>query len=298
MDFSEITICDRELFCSYLLRYGPQASELTFTNLFMWRDFYRFRYAIVNDLLCIIAEPRTGEPFAHIPVGACSPEDFADTVLRLRQYFTGKGWQLQFKKVTQDELERLRAFVQQESDILFDRDNSDYVYLTKDLIELKGKKFHGKRNHVNRFLKTYAFEYVPLDDRYVDACKQIMEDWCSTRNCECIRGDYCERYANIEVLENFEQLGCKGGLIRVNGRFEAFTVGERLNHETAVIHIEKANFDIHGLYPMINQQFCEKEWSDTTYINREQDLGQEGLRKAKLSYNPVKMIDKYSILIR
>ena len=120
-----------------------------------------------------------------------------------------------------------------------------------------------------------------------------MEEWCKSRDCDCKDGEYCERFANMELLENIEYLGCKGALLKVDGRFEAFTVGEMMNNETAVIHIEKAGTAIDGLYTVINQQFCARQWSNAIYVNREQDLGLEGLRKAKLSYNPVRILDKY-----
>jgi hypothetical protein len=160
---------------------------------------------------------------------------------------------------------------------------------------LKGKKYDGKRNHINKFKKLYEYEYIPLKEEHLDECCRITEAWCSERSCDEHKGLYCEKLANFELIKNFRALGCKGALIKVNGRFEAFTIGEMLNSDTAVIHIEKANGSINGLYTYINQQFCLNQWHDAKYINREQDLGSEGLRKAKLSYKPVNFIDKYSI---
>ena len=122
-----------------------------------------------------------------------------------------------------------------------------------------------------------------------------MDQWCQDKNCSCQYGDYCERHANLELLHNYEALGCKGAMIKMDGFFEAFTAGEMLNEDTAVIHIEKAKTTVDGLYTIINQQFAEREWSGSTFINREQDLGEEGLRKAKLSYHPSKLIEKYTI---
>jgi len=197
--------------------------------------------------------------------------------------------------VAEEDLIYFKDFVSSDEGIVFDRNNSDYIYLTEDLINLRGKKFHSKKNHINKFKKLYEYEYVRLDGGFVDECLRIMEEWCAAKGCDCRKEGYCEKLANIELLNNYGDLGCKGALIKVNGRFEAFTVGEMLNMDTAVIHIEKANSQIDGLYAFVNQQFCEKEWGDTTYINREQDLGVEGLRKAKLSYNPVKMVNKYTI---
>ena len=181
---------------------------------------------------------------------------------------------------------------------MHDRDHtSDYLYNSSDLIGLRGKKYDGKRNHINKFNRMHTYEYVPLECSLLDECIRIMEEWCAEKNCNCQDGDYCERLANMELLKNFKVLGCKGALIKADGKFEAFTVGEMLTGDTAVIHIEKAKSSIDGLYTLINQQFASREWSGTTYINREQDLGKEGMRKAKLSYHPVRLIDKYTVYV-
>lgn len=295
MVFSKININDKQLFEGYLQQHGSEASELTFTNLFMWRKFYRFRYSIISGLLCIIAEPQKTTPFALIPIGKIERENFTAALKEIEAHFAEKNWPLVFRRVTGRELEFFSEFSHGEFVSELDRDNSDYIYNSTDLINLKGKKYDGKRNHINKFNKNHTFEYVVYSKDFLPECDRIMEEWCRSRDCDCKDGEYCERFANMELLENIEQLGCKAALLKVDGRFEAFTVGEMMNNETAVIHIEKAGTAIDGLYTVINQQFCTHEWSNALYINREQDLGMEGLRKAKLSYNPVRMIDKYIV---
>ena len=295
MIFTEITLKDKQLFDRHLKLHNPQVSELTFTNLFAWRNFYRFKSAEINGLLCIIARPCGSEPYALMPIGSLDSEVFEDTYKELRDYFRQMGWKPVFKKIAHDELVYFKTHVNSDEDMVYDRDNSDYLYSTMDLIHLKGKKYDGKRNHINKFKSKYDFSYVPLECSLIDECSRIMEEWCREKNCNCQEGDYCERQANMELLKNFRYLECKGALLYVNGRYEAFTAGEMLNGDTAVIHIEKANTAIPGLYTVINQQFLEKEWKDAAYVNREQDLGLEGMRKAKLSYNPLKMVDKYTV---
>ena len=295
MDFTEITLKDKPLFDRHLMLHNPQISELTFTNLFAWRNYYQFRYTEINGLLCIIAAPAGSEPYALMPVGDLNRGMFEETFRELNGYFKQMNWKPVFKKITSDELAYFKSHVNSVEDFVFDRNNSDYLYLSQDLVHLKGKKFDGKRNHINKFKSKYDFSYVPLDCSLVEECSRIMEEWCKEKNCNCKEGDYCERQANMELLNNFGTLECRGALIFVNGNYEAFTVGEMLNRDTAVIHIEKANTKVAGLYTLINQQFCEREWTDTLYVNREQDLGLEGMRKAKLSYNPFKMVDKYTV---
>lgn len=297
MDFLDITLDSKAEFDHYLLKHNIQISELTFTNFFAWRYFYKFRYAIIADLLCVISMPCRGESFAMMPIGEVNEEKFDAAFSELEKYFIQRGQRLVFKRITQEELSYFKGRVTSEDSIVLDRDNSDYLYNTTDLISLSGKKYDGKRNHINKFNKNHTYEYVPLDCSLLEECNRIMEEWCSEKNCNCQVGDYCERLANMELLQNYKALGCKGALIKADGVFEAFTAGEMLNANTAVIHIEKTNSSIDGLYTLINQQFARREWGETTYINREQDLGKEGLRKAKLSYHPVKLIEKYTVYL-
>ena len=298
LDFAEITIEDKILFDSYLKSYKPETSELTFTNLFMWRNFYKLRYVQVAGFLCIISVPDRGRPFSFVPIGVYNRDAFEEAVYYIKSHFYINGWDMDFRRLTKHEAALFGGLVKSEEDIIPDRDSSDYIYLTDNLMHLSGKKFDGKRNHINKFKKNYEFEYTVLDMEYYDECVRIMDQWCAERSCDEHKEFYCEKLANLELLKNYEKLDCKGALIKVDGKYEAFTVGEMLNEDTAVIHIEKANNRINGLYTFINQQFCENQWNKTKYINREQDLGIQGLRKAKLSYNPVKLIDKYSVSIR
>jgi hypothetical protein len=176
-----------------------------------------------------------------------------------------------------------------------DRDNYDYVYHSKDLIELKGRKYHSKKNHINSFLRNYSnYQYIPLTTEWVSRCIETQIEWCKKKGCDddpMLKG---ERDAIIEVLTHWNELKLTGGLISIDGKVEAFSFGEQLNSDTAVIHVEKANPDIRGVYPVINQKFCENAWNHLVYINREEDMGLEGLRKAKESYCPVKMVEKFN----
>jgi uncharacterized protein len=298
IEFSEVTINDKALFDKYLRSYNRQVSEMTFTNFFMWRNFYRFRYSEICGLMCVISLQEGKAPFCFTPFGEMNREAFIGAVSELREYFQSNNWELRFERVDESQASYFMEYLNISEDrIIFDENNSDYVYNAENLILLKGKKYDGKRNHINKFKKSYNYEYIPLSDGYFNECNEIMESWCAERNCEEHSDFYCEKLANLELLKNFTKLDCKGALIRVNDKFEAFTVGEKLNENTAVIHIEKANGSINGLYTFINQQFCEREWSGCEFVNREQDLGIEGLRKAKLSYHPAKMITKYKVVI-
>jgi hypothetical protein len=176
-----------------------------------------------------------------------------------------------------------------------DRDNFDYIYSVQKLSTLSGKKLDAKRNHINKFKKLHTFKYEEISDENISDCIDIIEKWCKERNYSQSDSLIAERKANLDLMNNFNSLRVKGAIIEVDGRPEAFTVGEQLNSNTVVIHVEKANSEIHGLYPLVNQQFLANHWNDIEYVNREQDLGIEGLRKAKLSYNPVSLLEKFTV---
>jgi uncharacterized protein len=189
------------------------------------------------------------------------------------------------------------AEVEQADDLAIEptREQFDYVYRSTDLIQLAGRKYHSKRNHLNKFARSYAFTYEPLRQDHVDPCLKLAENWCQWRRCEDDLNLAGEWDAIREALNHLPQLAYQGGVILMNHQVEAFALGELLNEATAVVHIEKANPEIPGMYALINQQFCEHCWSRVPFVNREQDLGEPGLRKAKLSYYPDHLLEKFRI---
>lgn len=290
-DFKSIEIQDKKAFERFFQLDPPEISEYTFTNLFIWRHRYRPVWLARNDCLLIIFRPSHQEAYGLPPAGS--------------------GDKKQALRFLCDELKRIspevrirrvgEGFVRQHVDpekyeCVLDRDNSDYVYLTRDLIRLSGNKYHRKKNHLNQFTKNHAFEYQELTPGLVERFLEMQEGWCQLRECAEKPDLFAEDYAIREALTQFEELQYRGGAIVMNSRVEAFSLGEPLNEDTAVIHVEKANPEIPGLYVAVSQLFCSKTWSHLTYINREQDMGLEGLRKAKESYYPHHMVNKYTII--
>jgi hypothetical protein len=290
-DFKPIEIQDKPLFDEFLRLDPPQISELTFTNLFIWRHHYQPAWLQWNECLLIIFHPQTGTTYGLAPFG---PGDKKSALDVLSEEIAKQTSDVRICRVEEE-------FVTNHVDpgkyaVVSDRDNSDYVYLTKDLINLSGNKYHRKKNHLNQFIKNYAFEYHPLNADLVKRVLGMQEAWCQIRECVVKPDLLAEDFAVHEALTYFEELGYQGGAILINSVVEAFALGEALYGDTAVIHIEKANPDILGLYAAINQLFCLNAWSEATYINREQDMGVEGLRKAKESYYPHHMVNKYTLI--
>jgi len=167
-------------------------------------------------------------------------------------------------------------------------------------MELKGKKYDGKRNHLNNLLKTHSFKYEKMNSSHFKECILLNDKWCSEKKKESeeFPNIECEGMVVREAFDNFEFLELTGGVIKIDGKITAFSIGQMLNSDTAVIHIEKADPLVRGMSQLINREFVRNAWSDATYINREQDMGHVGLRKAKMSYHPVRMEKKYNIMLK
>lgn len=179
-----------------------------------------------------------------------------------------------------------------------ERDAFDYVYLSSDLIELKGKKFQPKRNHISYFMKNNDWSYEKITRDNIDECLQMSKDWLAKSESDFTSDLEKELKIITLVFDNFEALGYVGGLIRVDGKVIAYTMGEQMTDDMFCVHFEKAFYEFRGAYPMINQQFVKNELSNYMYINREDDIGIENLRKAKNSYNPVFMLEKYEAILK
>jgi hypothetical protein len=290
--FRPIQLEDREFLGDFIWKYQPQTSEWTFTNLFIWRSHYGLQWSRYRDWVLFLGTADLQGPFFYQPIG---PPSRLEVVRKCLQ------WLRDEKGVKSPRIERADSRLVNEitdsPDLAVEptREQFDYVYRSEELIRLAGRKYHGKRNHINKFLQTYAFIYSPMEEHHLAECLALGGFWCEIRRCEEDMNLMGEWEAVREALGNFRELGIQGGVLLIRNKVEAFSLGELLNQDTAVIHVEKANPEIPGLYPMMNQQFCEKAWSRVLWINREQDLGEPGLRKAKESYFPDHFTEKFRV---
>lgn len=262
----------------------------------MWHKAYKIKWTVEGEFLCVKA-CWEGEKFFLPPFGP--QQGLSEVLEKMLSHAKQNNFPFMLQGVEKYMIEWLEAIRPEYFKCKAERDNFDYVYLAKDLIELKGRKFHKKKNHVNGFRKAYSnYQYVPMTAEMVDQCIAFMVEWCNERGC--VKGDEidCERNAIVEAMNHFTVLGFQGGAIFIDGKMAAFTYGEVINDNTAVIHVEKGLLEFKGVYGVINQEFCAQNWQHMEYINREEDMGIEGLRKAKESYNPVKMIEKYIVTVK
>ena len=293
IDFRDLKKEDKPLLDGFYRGGYYENSHFNFTNLYMWREPYHIKLAVKDDVLYLTSEWE-GKLAALQPIGAAGKMPGA--IGKLVEHFDGIGKPLSFSGIERSFAEELERYEGADFEIQADRNNFDYVYSSESLIKLAGRKYHSKKNHLNAFRKEYPqAEYLPITEEIVTLCKLELNKWYKLRLQDEPDDPFIayERAAIIEVLNNFRDFGLKGGAIRIDNRIVAFTFGEQLNPDTAVIHVEKADPEVRGAYPAINQGFVEHEWSHLAYINREEDMGIDGLRKAKESYKPVKMIEKF-----
>ncbi len=288
----ELTLEDRDQLHSMLKAYNPQTSELTFVNLYIWRHYYQFTWTRFEDWLLIISQ-RDDHTFALPPIGPSNRSDVTQRLLLWMRDDLGVPDPV-IARADQRIVDELGE--NQNFSITPNRDDFDYVYLSESLGKLAGRKYSKKRNHINQFLKNNTYTYNPLSADLVPGCLALAEVWCEQRLCEediSLTHEFC---GIRDALDNFETLQIEGGAIIIDGKIQAFALGEVLNDDTAVVHIEKANPEYHGIYPMMTREFSAQRWLGAVgYINREQGVGEPGLRRAKKSYYPDHMVDKYEI---
>jgi hypothetical protein len=288
--FQKPTIEDKQKLEPYFKSVHEMNCEFTFANMFLWSGHYGGEYAIVDDMLVIRAGEGKEKSYAY-PLGTHDVKPIIEKLIRDCEEI---GIPFRMHSITNSMKDNLEQLFPGQFEYVPDRDNFDYIYRSEDLINLKGKKYHGKRNHINQFMERNNWSYEPITKENMDDCIHMAEEWCIQNGC-----DDEGRLAEFCVIKNsfryFDILGLVGGVLRVDGKVVAFTIGEEINDDVFVVHIEKAYADVNGAYPMINREFITREASQYTYINREEDLGIEGLRKAKLSYKPAILLEEYSV---
>lgn len=289
IDFKRVVLGDKELIESYLLEWGNQDCNLSFVNLCSWQFMTDSRFAIVEGCLVFRFTLDEESVVYSMPVGG---GDRKAVVELLKRQAASEGHVLRVHGVFPELEEWFNREYPGMFDYCLDRDYFDYIYLRQDLAELKGKYLQAKRNHVNKFRKTYNYRYEPLTSSLIPRCLELEEKWCEEHGCDEEESLENERKALNYALKHFDELGLIGGTLWVDEEIVAFTYGAPINGNTFGSHIEKANAKVDGAYAVINQEFARHLPEHFTYVNREEDLGIPGLRKAKLSYHPEILLEK------
>lgn len=293
--FKDIEIDCKNILDKYFDLVDYEACEYCFTTLYMWKDLYNTKYYVEDDF-AIVAGEYENKGFIILPLA--KKENMNKAFDFIIKNFEKQHKQIHLKAINKEVVEYLQSVYGDRFEYIEERNNFDYIYDGESLRTLAGRKNQKKRNHLNSFVKEYGdrVEYKKLEESDFDECINLLKEWSKDKE-ESIELD-SEFKAIKRIFKNYEKLKdtLKISGIYIDSKLEAFSIGEMLNDNMAVIHVEKANADTRGLYPYINQQFLLNEFSDVEFVNREEDLGIEGLRKAKLSYHPVKFAEKYTVI--
>ena len=296
--FKDIDISAKEKLQPYFDMVNYEACEYCFATLYMWQHLYKTGYYIGDGFAVLVGEYE-GDTFSILPLA--KKEKLPEVIDFVFDYFKNVNKKLYFRGVTQEIVDYLKENYKDKFEYIEERDLFDYVYDAESMRTLGGRKNQKKRNHINYFLKEYEgrFEYRLLNKEDFNSCLELVKKWANNKeeNNEYDEGMDEELIGIKKIFSHYDILkdGIKVGGILIDNKLEAFTIGELLNPNMALIHIEKANPDIRGLYPFINQQFLVNEFSQVEFVNREEDLGIPGLRKAKLSYHPIRFVEKYTV---
>jgi hypothetical protein len=293
LQFQPIQLSDKAVFDRFFEGNDYRSSDLSFTNLYCWQEKFQTQFALQGDWLFIRFQDKKARNSYLKPIGKGK---LSDAISILEKDCAECGNLFQIRGLTQRMCEEVEAAMPGKFTFSLNRSVSDYLYTSEKLIHLSGKKLQSKRNHINRFKNENQWEYHSLTGNpdALAECKKMLAEWFEKddreeRNPSLVFDDI----ATNTMLDNFDFFGLRGGMICADNKLVAFSLGSPLTADTFDVHVEKAFADTHGAYTIINQQFIEHEASEFTYINREEDLGLESLRKAKLSYQPYILLEKF-----
>lgn len=295
LEFKPLTLEDKALFDSYIIPYKFLTCEYSFLTLFIWRKALDITFCIYKNALIIKRKFDEASYYFMQPIGY-KREELEEILDEMIKYKTKNEMEFLFKAVEKPFLDELMAIKKYDLICTAEEDNFDYIYKSETLINLSGRKLAGKRNHISKFISNYNYKIEDINDKNTEKCIEVSRKWCELNgNTPMIK---YEHEAIVEMLNNREKLNFIGIVVYVNDKPSAFTIGEIMNSDMAIIHVEKAFSEINGLYSFINKTFAELHLKGIKYINREEDMGLDGLRKAKQSYQPIKLEYKYSAKMR
>ena len=291
ISFAPLQLSHKAEYAPILQAFGHRGCEYNFTNLFAWG---RQQAAMVEGNLCLFSQ-FSGQSIYPFPIGFADPKPTIDALM---QDAKERGIAFRITSLSPEDCKFLRSTYPDRFHYHVVRSNFDYVYDINDLADLKGKKLQKKRNHANRFRQAAPdCRALPLSEETLPLIRQVFDGWFAQRQDDDPTADlHMERIAVKKALEHWKELELEGLVLVNNGAPIAATVASRLSEDTFDVHFEKALDGIDGTYAAVNQAFAKhlrEKHPEIKWLNREDDLGLEGLRKAKLSYQPVQLIEKY-----
>lgn len=297
IELHPVTLADKSWIDPLVWAEGSSSADFNFGNIYLWDESFHQQVGRLEDR--VIVMPRYGkQPFFAWPVGA---GELAPVIRQMREYAAGQGFPFTLRGVTAEHLPLVDALFPGGYTLESKRDLWDYLYSAEKLDTLSGKHLHGKRNHINRFEAENDWAFAPMTAADFPECRRLLDQWLAGNGEDLDHGARDEYAAISRAFRDYDALGLEGGVLRSSGRLIAFTMGEPVCEHTFVVHFEKAYADINGAYTMVNREFVRlirQKHPAVQWINREDDMGLDSLRKAKQSYHPDRMVEKYTVVIK
>ena len=296
VQFHRVTIADKPFVDGFVRAEDSRSADFNFGNIYLWDPAYFQELSSVDGRL-LTRLKYEDLPFFAFPIGS---GDVKPAVEAMEEYAARAGIQLRLRGVTDGHRELLEAAYPGRFEFEEDRDCFDYIYLAEKLASFSGKKLHGKRNFCNRFEKEHSWEFRRLTRELFPTCMEMLGFWQREFD-EPPDGLEEEHGAIIRALMRWEALGLEGGVLFADGMCVGFTVGEKISSDTFDVHFEKAYASVPGAYPMVCREFTKQILADhpeIVYLNREDDMGHENLRSAKLEYRPEFLLRKYTARVK
>ena len=272
---------------------NSSSADYCYGNIYMWDRRYKQQVAFISERLVTLI-CGMGEEYFSFPVGS---GDISPALREMRNYCKDKGIRLKISGITEEHRVLMENTFPNEFSYAESRRNFDYLYTIDSLISYSGKHLHGKKNHCNKFEKENEWHFEEIRPEHIDGCIAMLDKWSEKEADRLSDSIGYEHDAILRGFEHFEELDLEGGILYANGKIAGFAVGEKLSDTCFCEHFEKAYTDIPGAYPIVCREFAKmikKKHPDICYVNREDDLGSESLRKSKLSYKPESLLTKYT----
>ncbi len=300
LDFKPVTLTDRNWIYPIIYSAGIRNADYSFTNIFAWGESFMAKQAVIDGCLVICTNVE-GENYYSCPVGATTDHQLAGVINQLIDHCEELGEEFILHAIPADTAALLETLFPGKFEITPIRELFDYIYTVDKLSTLAGKKLHSKRNFINRFTAEYQWHTVEMTSENISLWADMVGEWIAFRDEAAYDSAFDEARAMRIAMSNFAELKLDGIYLYIGDRPCAFAVGERICEDTYIVHFEKADASIAGTYPMINREFVrmiKEKYPEIVYINREDDMGLENLRKAKLSYYPDILEEKYTAVIK
>lgn len=305
-EFKPLGIEDKAIYNTYYIRSGNRVSDVNFASRIAWNPAFCYQWTVIEDTLVMLS-PSSCFSTIHfsVPLGLKDAAQLTRILDILWDQFagifaeqTGRPPHLRFLHLEKSDINTFNFLKNYRAEVVMKPAFSDYIYEGQDLRTLQGRFYNGKRNHVNKFMRTYPDAvFRPLEKADEAACLELMKGWDAEKGADPNNLRESDYLAIQNLFRYFDDLGLSGGSLWAGNSLVAFSMVSRGAADTVIVHVEKADVEYRGAYAVINKMTAEAVFSDARWINREEDMGIEGLHQAKMSYGPAHMVDKYEVHI-